>query len=78
MGCSDSHAQPPISRPQIAAQPNYNNQNTIFYQMQNTKKPKFLNAQPLHQQTLDALWAIIKKNSLKEFAYFLETQSNLF
>ena len=73
MGCSDSSAVAPQiqNRAQIAAQPNYNNQNTIFYQMQTTKRPKFLNAQALHQQTLDAIWAIIKKNSLKEFAYFV-------
>lgn len=78
MGCTDSTVAVPLSRPQIAAQPNYNNQNTIFYQMQTTKRPKFLNPQPLYQQTLDAIWEIIKRNSLKEFAYILENQSNIF
>lgn len=65
MGCTDSAPLPP-PRAQNAPPPqNYNNQNTMFYQMQNAKRPKFLNPQPLPQYQLEALWGIIQRNSLK-------------
>lgn len=46
----------------------------MFYQMQHAKRPKFLSTQELAQSQKDVLWALVQRNSVKEFAYFLETQ----
>jgi hypothetical protein len=52
---------------------NYNNNPaTMFNQMGTAKRPKFLNPQQLSQGQKDILWAIIQRNSLKEFAYYVE------
>lgn len=74
MGCINSSTPPPPRAQNTAPPQNYNNPNTMFYQMQNAKRPKFLNPQPLAQSQLETLWAVIQKNSLKEFAYILESQ----
>lgn len=74
MGCVDSHSQiAPRSQQSTALVQNYNqNSSTMFYQMQNMKRPKFLNTafflQPQQQETL---WKIIQQDSYKEFAYFI-------
>jgi hypothetical protein len=65
MGCDNSNAY--VQRP-IAQRPaqNYNNNSsTMFYQMQNTKPPKFLNPQQISQQQKDTLWKIIQTDSLR-------------
>lgn len=65
MGCIDSSTLPPPRTQNTAPPQNYNNQSTMFYQMQNAKRPKFLNPQPLPQPLLETLWTVIQKNSLK-------------
>jgi hypothetical protein len=65
MGCGDSMAMPRHSLQQRPANNYNNNPSSMFYQMQNVKKPKFLNNQQLTQFQKDTLWAIIQKNSLK-------------
>ena len=66
MGCGDSSmAMPPRTQNPSPAQ-NYNkNPSTMFYQMQNAKRPKFLHPQELNQNQKETLWSIIQKNSLR-------------
>lgn len=73
MGCGDSMVEVPRQSNTIPViRQNYNNQSTsMFNQMQNVKRPKFLNDQLPNQQQRDILWAIIQKDSLKDFAYYL-------
>jgi hypothetical protein len=73
MGCSDSMLAVPPRTTQMNQTQNYkNNTSSKFYQMENTKRPKFLNNQQITQFQKDTLWAIIQRNSVREFAYYLE------
>lgn len=65
MGCNNSttYAQQPIIKK--PAQNYNNNTSSMFYQMQNAKRPKFLNPQQLSQHQKDTLWKIIQSDSLK-------------
>jgi hypothetical protein len=66
MGCGDPAMTMPPRKQNTGPVQNYNNNNsTMFYQMQNAKRPRFLNPQPISQQQRDALWAVIQRNSLK-------------
>lgn len=69
MGCGDSAmgVHRPVQSGQAQNQiQNYNNNSqSMFFQMQNAKRPKFLNPQQLSQSSKDTLWAIIQRNSLK-------------
>jgi len=65
MGCGDSMAMPQRSLQQPPAHNYNNNPSSIFNQMQNVKRPKFLNNQQLTQLQKETLWAIIQRNSLK-------------
>lgn len=50
MGCIDSRPALAPRTPNAAPVQNYNNNpSTMFYQMQNAKRPKFLNPQQLGQ-----------------------------
>jgi hypothetical protein len=66
MGCGEpGMTMPPRPNNTVRPQNYNNNSSTMFYQMQNAKKPKFLHQQLPNQIQRDTLWAIIQRNSLK-------------
>lgn len=65
MGCGDSAVVAQRGLIQRPANNYKNNSSSMFFQMNNVKRPKFLNAQQLTQLQKETLWAIIQKNSLK-------------
>lgn len=65
MGCDNSTTYPQQPLALKPAQNYNNNTSSMFYQMQNAKRPKFLNPQQLSQQQKDTLWKIIQSDSLK-------------
>ena len=66
MGCGESSvAMPPRLQNNPPTQNYNNNSSTMFYQMQNAKRPKFLNPMSLNPMQQDALWKIIQRDSIK-------------
>lgn len=66
MGCGDStaHIQPKIQN-RAPVQNFNNNSNTVFYQMQNMKRPRFLNPSLISPDQQATLWKIIQQDSIK-------------